>query len=154
MYDTLLAFHSLIRWLVLASLLVAIFRGYRGWFSNKAFTKLDNSVRHWTATITHIQLALGVCLYFVSPIINYFLHNFKEAVHQREVRFFGMEHNLMMLIAIIIITIGSAKAKRKLTDREKFKTMAIWYTIGLLVILSSIPWSFSPLAARPNFRAF
>jgi cytochrome b561 len=154
MYDTLLALHSLIRWLVLASLLVAIFRGYRGWFSNKPFSRFDNSVRQWTATITHIQLVLGICLYFVSPIINYFLHNFKEAVHQREVRFFGMEHNLMMLIAIIIITIGSAKAKRKLTDKEKFKTMAIWYTIGLLVILSSIPWSFSPLAARPNFRAF
>jgi hypothetical protein len=60
----------------------------------------------------------------------------------------------VMLTAIILITIGSAKAKRKTTDQEKFKTMAIWLTIALLLILSSIPWSFSPLISRPMFRAF
>lgn len=154
MYQTLLALHSLVRWFVLASLLLAIYKGYKGWLTNKPFSKYDNKVRHWTATITHIQLCIGLWLYFISPIINYFLHNYKEAVHQREIRFFGMEHNLMMLAAIIIITIGSAKAKRKPTDQEKFKTMALWFTVGLLIILLSIPWTFSPLASRPLFRQF
>jgi cytochrome b561 len=65
-----------------------------------------------------------------------------------------MEHSLMMVIAIIVITIGSAKAKRKLTDREKFKTMALWFSAGLLIILSSVPWAFSPLISRPYFRPF
>ncbi|HEY0244015.1 MAG TPA: hypothetical protein VGC01_00500 [Mucilaginibacter sp.] len=65
-----------------------------------------------------------------------------------------MEHIIMMLTAIIIITIGSAKAKRKPSAKEKFKTMAIWYTVALLIILSSVPWSFSPLISRPNFRPF
>jgi hypothetical protein len=59
-----------------------------------------------------------------------------------------------MIIAIIIITIGSAKAKRKQAENEKFKTMAIWFTIGLLVILANIPWPFSPLTSRPYFRHF
>jgi hypothetical protein len=154
MYPTLLALHSLVLWFVLGSLLFAIFRAYRGWFSSNVFSKFDDSVRHITATITHIQLTLGIWLYFISPIIDYFLHNYKQAIHQREIRFFGMEHNLMMFIAIIIISIGSAKSKRKPTDKEKFKIMAIWFTIGLLIILVSIPWSFSPLANRPNFRAF
>lgn len=154
MYSTLLTLHSLVRWLVLTSLLFAIYRAYHGWFTKKAYSPFDNSVRHWTATIAHIQLMIGLVLYFISPIVNYFLHNYAEAVHQREIRFFGMEHSLMMLIAIIVITIGSAKAKRKPTDREKFKTMALWFTVGLLIILTSIPWAFSPLASRPNFRAF
>ena len=154
MYSTLLASHSLVRWLVLASLLFALFRAYHGWFSKRAFTPFDNSVRHWTATIAHIQLVLGLYLYFVSPITDYFLHHFKEAVHLREIRFFGMEHSLVMFIAITLITIGSAKAKRKQTDLEKFKTIAIWFSIGLLAILSSIPWAFSPLTSRPNFRPF
>jgi cytochrome b561 len=154
MYSNLLAFHSLIRWFVLASLLLAIYKGYNGWFTNKPFSSFDNKVRHWTATIAHIQLCVGLWLYFISPIIDYFLHNYNEAVHQREIRFFGMEHNLMMLTAIIIITIGTAKAKRKSTDQEKFKTMALWFTVGLLIILLSIPWSFSPLASRPLFRKF
>jgi cytochrome b561 len=154
MYSTILALHSLVRWLVLTGLLFAIFRAYNGWFSKKSFSSLDNSVRHWTTTIAHIQLVFGLCLYFISPVIDYFLHNYKEAVHQREIRFFGMEHSLMMITAIIIITIGSAKTKRRQTDNEKFKTMAIWFTIGLLIILTSVPWAFWPLVSRPYFRPF
>ena len=152
MYTTLLALHSLTRWLVLTSLLFSIFWAYRGWLLNKPYLKFDNSVRHITATIAHIQLTLGLWLYFISPIVAYFLHNFSTAVHERAIRFFGMEHITMMLIAITLITIGSAKAKRKPTGKEKFKTMAIWFTVALLIILSSIPWSFSPLISRPNFR--
>jgi hypothetical protein len=154
MYSILLALHSLTRWLVLGSLVFALFRAYRGWLLNKPWSKFDGTTRHVTATIAHVQLILGVWLYFISPIVNYFLHNFGTAVHERVIRFFGMEHVTMMLIAITIITIGSAKAKRKPTDKEKFKTMAIWYTIALVVILSSVPWSFSPLISRPNFRPF
>lgn len=152
MYISLLALHSLVRWLVLSSLLFAIFRGYRGWLFNKPYLKFDNGLRHITATIAHVQLVLGAWLYFISPLVAYFLHNFSNAVHERSVRFFGMEHATMMLIGITIITIGSIKAKRKKTDREKFKTMALWFTVALLIILSSVPWSFSPLISRPNFR--
>ena len=154
MYSTLLALHSLFRWLVLASLLFAIFRGIQGWRSSKSFSKFDNAVRHNTATIAHVQLLLGIWLYTISPIIRYFLHNFKEAVHQREVRFFGMEHSLMMVTAVVIITIGSMKAKRAETDRLQFKTMAIWYAVALIILLSSIPWQFSPLVSRPWFRSW
>lgn len=152
MFATLIALHSLIRWFVLVSLLYSIYRAYNGWFSGKAFSAQDNSVRHWTATIAHVQLVVGLWLYFLSPIVNYFLHNFKDAVHQREIRFFGMEHSIMMLTAIALITVGSAKAKRKETDKEKFKTMVVWFSIGLLLILANIPWSFSPLVSRPYFR--
>ncbi len=154
MYLTLLTLHSLTRWLVLTSLLYAIINSYRGWLFNKPWLKSDDIIRHTTATIAHIQLLLGIALYFVSPIVDYFLHNFGTAVHERVIRFFGMEHITMMLIGITVITIGSIKAKRQTTDREKFKTMAIWFTVALLIILSSIPWSFSPLISRPNFRGF
>ncbi len=154
MYSFLLTLHSLVRWFVLAGLLFAIYRSYRGWLLKRPFTKLDEQVRWIIATIAHVQLVFGLWLYFISPIVSYFLHNFKDAVHNRQIRFFGMEHITMMLIAIVLITIGSAKAKRKVTDMEKFKTMAIWFTIALLVILSSIPWSFSPLISRPLIRPF
>lgn len=154
MYSFLLALHSLMRWLVLLSLLTAIFIGFRGWFQQRNFSKYDNFIRHTTATITHIQLLIGLSLYFISPVVDYFLHHFKEAVHERQIRFFGMEHITVMIIAIVVITIGSAKAKRKQTDKEKFKTMTIWFSIGLLLIITSIPWQFSPLTSRPYFRAF
>lgn len=152
MYTTILALHSLTRWFVLAALLFSLYRAYSGWLGKKAFTPLDDKVRHRTATIAHIQLVLGLVLYFVSPLISYFLHNYHEAVHDREIRFFGMEHSLMMFLAIIILTIGSMLAKRKTTDAAKFKTIAIWYTVALLIILSSIPFPFSPMVSRPWLR--
>jgi len=154
MYQILLPLHSVIRWLVLSSLLFAIYRGYRGWLGNRPYTTIDNAARLFAVNIAHIQLVIGLWLYFISPIVNYFLHNFKEAVHERQIRFFGMEHITMMLVAIVFITIGSAKAKRKTTDKEKFKPMAIWFTISLLLIFTSIPWSFSPLISRPLLRWF
>jgi hypothetical protein len=93
-------------------------------------------------------------LYCISPVVRYFLTFFKTAVHQREIRFFGMEHITMMLIAVVLITIGSMKAKRQPIDKQRFKTMAIWFTIALIIILASIPWQFSPLISRPYFRSF
>lgn len=154
MYPVLLASHSLVRWLVLVSLLYAIIRAYQGWRSKGKFTAMDNSVRHWTATIVHIQFLLGVGLYFISPIVDYFLHHFQDALHQREIRFFGMEHSVMMFLAVAVISIGSGKATREIKDAGKFKIMAIWFAVGLLIILSSVPWPFSPFTSRPYFRPF
>ena len=154
MFSSLLVLHSMFRWIVLVSLLFAIFRGFYGWNKNRPFTKLDNTTRHWTATITHIQLMIGVWLYFISPWVAYVFRNYSDAVSNREARFFGVEHAPMMLLAITIISIGSAKAKRKATDQQKFKTMALWYTVGLIIILINIPWSFSPFVSRPEFRMF
>ncbi|RFZ81725.1 hypothetical protein DYU05_18045 [Mucilaginibacter terrenus] len=154
MYNLILPLHSLVRWLVLASLLFAIYRSYYGWLGKKKYSRFEDKVRHTTATISHIQFVVGLWLYVVSPITTYFIHNFGTAVRMRDVRFFGMEHVTMMFIAITLITIGSSKAKRKAKDLEKFRTQAIWFSIGLLVILSSIPWAFSPLVHRPWFRGF
>lgn len=154
MFATLLALHSLVRWLVLTVLVLAIFRAYRGWRLQLRFTRFDNAVRIWVTTIAHVQLLLGLSLYCISPMVRYFLNYFSEAVHHREARFFGMEHIFMMLMGIIVLTIGSAKAKRREEDNASFKTMAIWFTIALLITISSVPWAFSPLTSRPSFRPF
>lgn len=152
MYQTLTFYHNFMRWLVLASLLFAIYRAYKGYFSKATFSKIDNAVRHWTATIAHVQLMIGMVLYFQSPIIKYFMANFKEAIKTLDLLFFGLIHGSLMLTAIVIITIGSAKAKRKPNDYEKFKTMLIWFSIALIIIFIAIPWPFSPLANRPYYR--
>lgn len=152
MYQTLTFYHNLVRWLVLTSLLLAIYRAYKGYVSKSDFSKTDNAVRHWTATIVHIQLMIGLVLYFQSPIIKYFMANFREGVKNLDIAFFGLIHSSLMLTAIVLVTIGSAKSKRKLTDKEKFKTMLLWFSIALLIILIAIPWPFSPFANRPYFR--
>lgn len=152
MYHSLLCYHSIIRWLVLGSLLFSIYRSFRGYFSQLNFTKTDNSVRHWTATIAHIQLVIGIILYTQSPIIKYFWQHFREASQNLDTLFFGLIHMILMLLAIVLITIGSALAKRKQTDNEKFKTMLVWFSIALLIIIIAIPWPFSPFVNRPYIR--
>lgn len=152
MYQTLTFLHSTFRWLVLLSLVYSIFIAYKGYFSNKEFTKTDHFVRHSTATIAHIQLILGITLYSQSPIIKYFWNNFNEAKKSFDLLFFGLIHIFLMLLSVILITIGSSISKRKTTDKEKFKTLLIYFIIALIVIFIAIPWPFSPLANRPYFR--
>ncbi|MBC8153736.1 MAG: hypothetical protein H7Z72_12565 [Bacteroidetes bacterium] len=154
MYPSLLFLHSLFRWLVLTSLLGATVRAYRGYAANSVFTKTDDSIRHWTATLAHIQLIIGFTLYIQSPVVKSFFAHFSEAVRRIDTAFFGVIHLLFMLASIVIITIGSALAKRKPTDREKFRTVLVWFSIALLIIFLAIPWPFSPFANRPYFRAY
>ena len=154
MHSTLLVLHSITRWLVLSSLLTAIFRAWRGYTSQLSFTKTDNLVRHGTATIAHIQLIIGFSLYLISPLIKAFQANPKQNIGQPNLAFFGVWHLLVMLTAIVVITIGSALAKRQLDDAARFRTMLIWFSAGLLLIFLAIPWPFSPLASRPYIRLF
>jgi hypothetical protein len=154
MYLYLLVFHSIFRWAVLASLVYSIYRAARGLRRNRAFSKLDNGVRHWTATIAHVQLALGLILYIKSPVIKYFWSDTADAVSEPAISFFGWYHILLMLISVVLITLGSALAKRRETDAAKYRTMLLWFSAGLLVIFIAIPWPFSPFANRPYLRTF
>lgn len=150
MYHILIVLHSYVRWFVLLSMIIAVGKAFNGYFSNKVFSKGDNALRHWTATFAHIQLMIGMILYFQSPLIKYFLKNKTEA--GSDYSFFGMIHSTLMLVAIVVVTIGSALAKRKETDKEQFKTMLLWYSLALGIIIIAIPWPFSPFANRPYLR--
>lgn len=152
MYSLVLTLHSLVRWLVLASLLYSAYHSFRGWVTHKPFTKADNKIRQMVVTLSHLQFTIGLVLYAFSPIVRYFITHFNEGLHNRDARFFGMEHITMMVIAVTLITVGALRSKRKQTDREKFKTQAIWYSIALIIIFLSIPWPFSPFTARPYWR--
>lgn len=154
MYSALIVIHSLTRWLVLAFLVYSIYRAFVGYIYNKTFSKTDNAFRHWTATIAHIQLMIGIILYMQSPIVKYFWKETEIGFQNLDLTFYGLIHFVLMLASIVLLTIGSALAKRKSSDKEKFKTMLIWFSIALIIIFIAIPWSFSPLSSRPNFRTF
>ncbi|MGV3611303.1 MAG: hypothetical protein ACO1N0_10165 [Fluviicola sp.] len=152
MYSTLIFLHSLVRWLVVISLIYSIYRAYVGFKAQKSFSKADNSIRHWTATIAHVQLIIGILVYTQSPSIKYFWKHTKAAFQNWDVTFYSLVHAWMMLLAIVVLTIGSAKAKRMETDSDKFKTMLLWFFIAFLLIFIAIPWPFSPLSNRPYLR--
>jgi hypothetical protein len=152
MYTPLLSIHSIFRWLLLACLLITLCRCYRGLLNQGKFSRLDNSLRHWTATVAHLQLVIGIILYTRSPVVKYFWHNFNNSTRDIDSLFFALIHIVLMAGAVLVITIGSALAKRKEVDAGKFKTVCIWFTIALLIIIVAVPWPFSPLSSRPYVR--
>ena len=60
----------------------------------------------------------------------------KDAV----MRLYAVEHIAVMLIAITLITIGYSRAKRQPNAGKKFRGLALFYSLGLVLILSRIPW--------------
>ena len=152
MYQTLLIFHSYWRWLVLLSIIFSILKAIYGFRKRSEYSNFDGVIRKITISIIHIQLILGFIIYFISPFVSTFFSNVSDGLHLREVRFFAIEHSLMMFVSIVLITIGAVKVKRKSSSLLKNKATIVWFSIALLIILLNIPWEFSPLVNRPSFR--
>lgn len=143
MYTGLVHAHSGLRWLVLLFLVLAIFSSLTKWQGNKTYQAMDKRFSLLGLIFTHLQLILGLVLYFISPKVQFSGDVMGNAI----TRFYTVEHISIMLIAIVLITIGYSKAKRANTDQKKFKTTFWYYTIGLILILINIPWPFRNLGA-------
>ncbi|MFN7116425.1 MAG: hypothetical protein ACK4TA_06460 [Saprospiraceae bacterium] len=154
MYPHLLATHSWLRWLLLISLLLALITAWQGWRSGRSYHKTDNLARLFTTIFAHTQLLVGFILYFVSPVVKIFLSDTKQAINDLQLTFFGILHLALMLIAVIIITVGSSLSKKATTDQQRFRTIFIYFLAALIIIFIAVPWPFSPLAARPWIRTF
>ncbi|WP_428236333.1 cytochrome B [Gracilimonas sp.] len=143
MYEGLLHAHSGLRWIVLVIIVWALFKAVTGWTGKKDYQKSDRLAALLALIFTHIQLLIGLVLYFISPKVS-----FQSGVMESQVlRFYTVEHMSMMIIAIALITIGFSTAKRMSDSVAKHKRIAIMYGIGLLVIIASIPWPFRGLGA-------
>lgn len=144
MYNGLLHAHSGLRWVALLLLLITVAKSLSGWLGNKPFTPGDRKLALFSLISVHTQLLIGIVLLFISPNVNF---DMSVSMADPVLRFFTMEHNLVMLIAIVLITIGNAKAKRAPSDKAKHKTIALFFLIGLVLILAMIPWPFRDLFA-------
>ena len=126
MYQILLSIHSYWRWGVLISLLFSCIKSGIDFRKNHGYSAVDELVRKVTVSIIHVQLLLGFTIYFISPLVAFFFKNVNEGLHLREIRFFAIEHSLMMVVSIVIVTIGAVKIKRKETSKLKHKATLIW----------------------------
>jgi hypothetical protein len=137
MYNFLQKLHSGWAYLALLLLLIAVFNAILGFTSKKEFTSRDRKIALFALIGTHTQLLIGLILYFVSPLGKAALGQMSNAA----LRLTSLEHPLVNLIAIVLITIGWSKHKKLINSEAKFKTFAIFYSLGLLLILSRIPWN-------------
>lgn len=133
--------HSGLRWVVLLLLIAATFMALLKWRSNAPFTEGDRKLNFFTLIATHIQFLLGLVLLFVSPKVNLSGLDMKNPIE----RFFTMEHSIMMILSVALISIGYSKSKKAVAENKKFKTVFTYFFIALLVLLAGIPWPFRNL---------
>ena len=134
--------HSYWAYLAVLLLVIAFVNALIGLTKNKEFSDKDLRISLFTLIVIHIQLILGFIVYYVSP----YYESMREigmgaTMKDAGIRLYTVEHPLMMILAIVLITIGFSKHKKQTADKGKFKTITIFYGLGLLFVLSRIPWS-------------
>jgi len=133
MYQGLLHAHSGLRWIVLLLIIINVINALGGFSGKKVVGATDKKLSLFALICTHLQVLLGLGLYALSPKVQFSGSTMGNAM----LRFFTMEHTVMMLIAVVLVTIG-----HRMTKSGNFKKVFWYYFIALVVILAGIPWPF------------
>ena len=142
MYQGLLHFHNIGRWIVIILIVIAIVNAFAGMRRNEPISKGDKKIGLFLMIIAHSMLLVGFYQWFVGP---WGLKQFQElgmggVMKNSIARFWAVEHMVGMLIAIILITIGRGAIKKPITDRAKHKKMFWMFFIAFILIMASVPW--------------
>lgn len=138
MYNFLVSTHSVIRWILVISLVLTIIYAAFNRAGKQQFNSTIKNLSFISLNILHLQFIIGVVLYFISPKVIFSGLAMKAPL----TRFFLVEHLTGMLIAVTLITIGHSLSKKVLTDDKKYNRIIIFYTIGFLVMIAAVPWPF------------
>lgn len=153
MYNFLLHFHSINRWLVLIAGVLVLIQSFIGWQNKRAFTKGNNIIHAAFVGFVHLQLLTGLLLYFVfSPITQQIFADFGAAMKNASLRFWAVEHTLGMIIGTIVAQVGRTLSKKANYDDFKHKKAFIYTLISLIIIFLSIPFGIINQEVRPLWR--
>ena len=133
-YSIFRQLHSGFRYIIFVLLIAAIIQSLLGWLNKKPYTEVTRKINLFTLISAHTQLLIGIVLFFISPNVQFNANTMKNDT----TRYFTVEHWLMMLIAIAFITIGYSRSKTIVMPESKHKTVALYYLVGLLIIIGTI----------------
>ena len=122
--------HHLLPFLFYIVLIITIVKAYLGKIANPK----KNGFVSTSHILAHTQLLLGLYLWIKFVSI--------AGIHMNESanRFVTVEHPLMMVIGVALITIGKIKAK-KIEDISKAnKTIFVYFFIALIMFVLRTPW--------------
>jgi len=152
MYSSVLLVHSWLRWAVLLLCLAALVRAVDGMRSRRGWDAGDERVSRLFVISVDLQMLLGLVLYFLlSPLSRAALGDFRGAMRDPILRYWGVEHAFGMIVAIALIHAGRARARRTTDAALKHRRTAVFFMLALIAMLASIPWPGMP-NARPLFR--
>jgi len=138
MYTGILHLHSGLAYLVLLGLIVCIIYAMVGALTGRAFTEKDRKFGLLGLIPTHVQFLAAIILYFISPLG--FSNLSGETMGDSMARLYALEHPLINLIAVALITVGYSRSKKQTESRNRYRSVYIFYGIGFILILSRIPW--------------
>ncbi len=151
--QVLLVIHNLLRWLILLFGLWTVLNAISGLISKKEFTLGDNRSNFFFMLSMDIQLLVGLGLYFSGQWFDRMKH-LSENMKDANLRFFTIEHEVLMIVAWILVHVGRVAVKKAINSQVKFRRSLIFFGITLVLILIAIPWPFREAVARPFFRWF
>lgn len=144
LHSVVLFLHSGLRWLVLILALVVVLRSLAGWRSTRPWSSSDDRLHAGFVWSVRVQFILGALLYLLlSPITKAFFSNARLAMKVTELRFFGLEHVVMMVLAVAIADSGRARSKRILDPRRRRRRVFVVSSIPLVLMLAAIPWPYT-----------
>jgi heme A synthase len=142
MYNVVKMIHSYWAYLVFIMLVIATINALIKFFGKKEFHAVDFRISLSTLIVTHIQLLIGIVLFFASNYLSTISDmGMGEVMKNKALRSNIIEHPIAMILAVVFITMGYSKHKKKLTSNSKFKMLAIFYTLALILVLAKIPWN-------------
>lgn len=151
--QALLVIHNLLRWLIIFFGIWTVLSAISGLAGKREFTPSDGKSNFFFMLGMDIQLLVGLGLYFSGAWFDQLKH-LGDAMKDTNLRFYTMEHELMMIIAWILVHVGRVMVKKASLSSAKFKKSLLFFGIVLLLILISTPWPFREAIARPWFRWF
>ena len=148
----LLHLHNLLRWVILVLLILSIYRAYAGSKSNKTFAASDKKTWLFTMIAAHTTLLLGLYQWTLGRfgLFTYVKPEGVSMMKDPTLRFFQMEHPIMMILSVLFITLGYGMAKKDISDDIMYKKAFRYFTIALVLILVAVPWPFRQIG-RPWF---
>ncbi len=135
----LLHAHNGLRWGILATGIVALVAAYRGLDGTRPYASARKAGVAFMVTL-HLQLLLGLTLFFTSPFIGRALSEMKATMADAPTRFFVAEHPMMMVAAVVLATIGAIVSKNAPNDASKHRKALVFFAVTMLLILAGIPW--------------
>ncbi|TMU55315.1 hypothetical protein [Flagellimonas algicola] len=133
--------HSYFAYIVLAVLILAFVNALMGLLGKREFAMhKDLRISLFALILTHIQLLIGLILYFVSANGLQAIQTLGMGGLNSAARLLAVEHPFTNILAVVLITIGWSRHKKKDTSKGKFKNIAIFYGIALALLLYMIPW--------------
>ncbi len=145
--------HNVLRWAVLIFGVLSIFTAVSGFMGKRLYTKADNRWNLLFMIFCDVQLLMGLLLYVKNGWWTMLTSNTKEVMKNGAMRFFAMEHFVMMLIAWALVHVGRIAVKKTIDDQSKHKKTMIYFGLAMIIILAMIPWPFRQVgrALFPQF---